>query len=45
MRTLGDKSYKDVEFLPGFFKEGGLIAGSTQRIRVEKVEGNSLNFL
>lgn len=29
MCSLGDKVYKAVEYQTGFFKEGGLIVGST----------------
>lgn len=29
MSSLGDKVYKAVEYQTGFFKEGGLIVGST----------------
>jgi|Transcript_120 hypothetical protein len=29
MAALGDKNYKAPEYQPGFFREGGLIAGST----------------
>ena len=29
MAALGDKNYKAPEYEPGFFREGGLIAGST----------------
>lgn len=29
MAALGDKNYKDPAYEPGFFREGGLIAGST----------------
>lgn len=29
MVSCGDKIYKAVEYLPGFYKEGGLIVGST----------------
>ena len=29
MASLGDKTYKTPEYQPGFFREGGLIAGST----------------
>ena len=29
MTSLGDKNYKHPDYTPGFFKEGGLIAGST----------------
>lgn len=29
MASLGDKNYKSPDYIPNFFKEGGLIAGST----------------
>ena len=29
MASLGDKIYKSPDYTPGFFKEGGLVAGST----------------
>jgi len=29
MTSLGDKVYKHPDYTPGFFQEGGLIAGST----------------
>ena len=29
MAALGDKNYKAPEYQAGFFKEGGLVAGST----------------
>jgi len=29
LASLGDKVYKAPEYLPGFFKDGGLIVGST----------------
>ena len=29
MTSLGDKNYKHPDYTPGFFKEGGLITGST----------------
>lgn len=29
LSSLGDKVYKAPEYLPGFFKDGGLIVGST----------------
>ena len=32
----GDKTYKCVENSPGFFKEGGLIVGSTNRMNYNK---------
>jgi hypothetical protein len=31
MVSLGDKNYKAVDYEPGFFLAGGLIAGSTQQ--------------
>lgn len=29
LQSLGDKIYKAPEYVPGFFKEGGLVVGST----------------
>jgi len=29
LKSLGDKIYKVPEYMPGFYKEGGLIVGST----------------
>jgi hypothetical protein len=29
LKSLGDKVYKAPDYVPGFFKEGGLIIGST----------------
>ena len=29
LASLGDKNYKTPEYQPGFFRDGGLIAGST----------------
>ena len=29
MTALGDKVYKTPEYMPGFFRDGGLVAGST----------------
>jgi hypothetical protein len=29
LTSLGDKIYKAPEYMPGFYKEGGLIVGST----------------
>ena len=29
MNSLGDKIYKAPEYMSGYFREGGLIAGST----------------
>ncbi len=33
LSSLGDKNYKAVEYEPGFFLAGGLVAGSTNRIK------------
>ena len=32
----GDKSYRNVDYLPGFFQAGGLIVGSTNTINYNK---------
>jgi hypothetical protein len=29
LKSLGDKIYKAPEYMPGFYKEGGLIVGSS----------------
>ena len=29
LKSLGDKIYKAPDYKPGFFKDGGLIVGST----------------
>lgn len=29
LKSLGDKIYKNPEYMPGFYKEGGLIVGSS----------------
>jgi hypothetical protein len=29
LKSLGDKIYKNPEYKPNFFREGGLIVGST----------------
>lgn len=29
LTSLGDKIYKSPEYMPGFYKEGGLVVGST----------------
>jgi hypothetical protein len=34
--SLGDKSYRNVDYLPGFFQAGGLIVGSTNTINYNK---------
>ena len=37
-RTLGDKTYKNPEYSDNFFKEGGLVAGSSIRKRPPKAD-------
>ena len=41
--TPGDKSYKNPEYTEGFFKEGGLIPGSTNIINHKKTVGKKAN--
>lgn len=41
MASLGDKVFKAPEYQPGFFKEGGLITGSTHPRRKRTSGGNS----
>jgi len=36
VRSLGDKIYKNPEYSPGFFNDGGLITGSTHKSRKAK---------
>ena len=36
VKTLGDKPYKYPEYSSNFYHEGGLIAGSTQKPRINK---------
>lgn len=33
LSSLGDKNYKAVEYDPGFFLTGGLVVGSTNRMK------------
>jgi len=33
MASLGDKAYRAPEYQPGYFRDGGLIAGSTNTIK------------
>jgi len=40
MVSLGDKDYKHPHYEPGFFKSGGLIAGSTNRNSRFQSSGN-----
>jgi hypothetical protein len=40
----GDKIYRNVEYSPDFFKEGGLIVGSTNKISYNKSSGKKLNL-
>lgn len=45
MASLGDKNYKAVEYEPGFFKEGGLVAGSTNKMRPRNTgNGKTVDF-
>ena len=44
MASLGDKNYKAVEYDTGFFKAGGLIAGSTNITRQRTTTGKSVDF-
>jgi len=39
----GDKMYKNPEYSPGFFKNGGLIVGSSNRIKYDKTVGKRGN--
>jgi len=36
VRSLGDKIYKNPEYASGFFKDGGLVPGSTHDVRKKK---------
>ena len=40
LKSLGDKIYKTPDYQPGFFKEGGLITGSSNIARM-KSTGNA----
>lgn len=45
LTSLGDKNYKHPEYLPNFFKEGGLIAGSTNQLRMASGgSGKAIDF-
>lgn len=45
MASLGDKSYKAVEYDSGFFFHGGLIAGSTQQTKARSGgNGKAVDF-
>ena len=45
MASLGDKNYKAVEYEPGFFLQGGLIAGSTHQNKVRNSgNGKAVDF-
>lgn len=43
MKNPGDKNYKTSEYLPGFFLDGGLIVGSTNRINQRKNHSKKAN--
>ena len=43
--SLGDKIYKAVEYEPGFFRAGGLIAGSTNTLKIgTSSNGKAVDF-
>lgn len=45
MTSLGDKNYKNPDYTPDFFKEGGLIAGSTNQLRMKSSgNGKAIDF-
>ena len=45
MTSLGDKDYKHPEYKPNFFKEGGLIVGSTNKLRMASGgSGKAIDF-
>ena len=45
MASLGDKNYKHPDYVQGFFKEGGLIAGSTNQLRMKSGgNGKAIDF-
>ena len=45
MSSLGDKNYKHPDYTPNFFKDGGLIAGSTNQLRMKSGgNGKAIDF-
>ena len=45
MTSLGDKNYKNPDYTPDFFKDGGLIAGSTNQLRMKSSgNGKAIDF-
>ena len=45
MTSLGDKNYKHPDYTPGFFKDGGLIPGSTNQLKLKSGgNGKSIDF-
>jgi hypothetical protein len=45
MTSLGDKNYKNPEYTPEFFKDGGLIPGSTISNRMKSGgNGKTIDF-
>lgn len=45
LTSLGDKNYKHPEYQPGFFKDGGLVAGSTNKLRIASGgSGKTIDF-
>ena len=41
----GDKNYKNPEYTPGFYKERGLIVGSSNRLQNAEVGKRNPNFV
>ena len=45
MRAPGDKNYKFPDYTPGFFKDGGLVPGSTNQLRMASSgNGKAIDF-
>jgi hypothetical protein len=45
MTALGDKAYKHPDYTPGYFKEGGLVAGSTNVAKMKSGgNGKAIDF-
>lgn len=45
LQSLGDKNYKHPDYEPGFFKEGGLITGSTNTLKMKSSgNGKAIDF-
>lgn len=45
LQSLGDKNYKHPDYEPGFFKDGGLITGSTNTLKMKSSgNGKAIDF-